>query len=193
MQVCLKCKEGKHGSDFALNQKWCKKCKASYYLKNKERVASKSKENYAKNKSLYIERAKRRYANKKDIILLALKVQYKNAPLENKTLKVLRAKIFDKNNPHKAAARCALRRARILQATPKWVDSTELKKIQSVYLEAKNLSVSTGEKYHVDHVIPLKGRKVCGLHVYANLKAIPAKINVRKVNTFNVEVETSVC
>lgn len=43
----------------------------------------------------------------------------------------------------------------------------------------------TGLDWHVDHIIPLKGRKVCGLHVWNNFAVIPATLNKRKSNSFH--------
>lgn len=57
---------------------------------------------------------------------------------------------------------------------------------QLVHLEAidlrKKREQSTGIKWHIDHVIPLNGRNVCGLHVWSNLAVIPAKVNLSKGN-----------
>lgn len=87
--------------------------------------------------------------------------------------------IWAKNNPAKAAASASKRRAKILCATPKWADS---KQIQVEYDLADWCSKVTGTKYHVDHIVPLQGKNVCGLHVHQNLRVIQAKDNREKSN-----------
>lgn len=64
----------------------------------------------------------------------------------------------------------ARRQRRLKQATPQWADMAA---IQAVYREAATISESTGIKHHVDHVIPIQGKTVCGLHVHYNLRVIP--------------------
>lgn len=47
----------------------------------------------------------------------------------------------------------------------------------------------TGIEWHVDHVVPLKGKDVCGLHLWTNLQVIPKLLNLRKGNKNSVHEE----
>ena len=76
-----------------------------------------------------------------------------------------------------------LRRARKLQATPRWANRKE---IENIYKKCKQISDATKIKHHVDHIVPLLGNSVCGLHVENNLQIISATINIRKSNKHNV-------
>lgn len=87
-----------------------------------------------------------------------------------------------KAHPERNAFDCAKRIAEKLKRTPAWAD---LKKIEQVYEEAKMMSVMMGEPWHVDHVIPLRGKRVSGLHVHNNLQLLPGVENVKKSNRFD--------
>jgi len=78
-------------------------------------------------------------------------------------------------------AREAARRAQKGKATPPWADIAAIK---AVYAQAKELEKLDGVKRHVDHIVPLKGRNVCGLHVLCNLRIITASDNLRKSARF---------
>ena len=70
-----------------------------------------------------------------------------------------------------------LRRRRIRQATPNWMDT---KLLISFYKEAMKLKSQTGIDYAVDHYYPLQGENVCGLNVPWNLQVITRKENSAK-------------
>ena len=86
-------------------------------------------------------------------------------------------------NPEKCAAHGAARRARRLKPTPAWADLSEIEKFYNL---ARRLMETTGEEHHVDHIIPLQGRRVCGLHVETNLQVLTAADNLAKGNRFEV-------
>jgi 5-methylcytosine-specific restriction endonuclease McrA len=76
------------------------------------------------------------------------------------------------------------RRAKRLNAMPKWVD---LESIKEIYKEADRISKETNIEHHVDHVIPLVHPLVCGLHVPWNLQILTAEENLKKSNKFEIE------
>lgn len=73
----------------------------------------------------------------------------------------------------------AKKRSAKLRAMPAWASDTA---IERFYIDAKRLSDATGIRHHVDHIVPLQGRTVCGLHVENNLRVIPSLENMRKGN-----------
>jgi uncharacterized protein YdaU (DUF1376 family) len=81
------------------------------------------------------------------------------------------------------AALQAIRHARRLHATPPWLTAAHKSQIVEIYERARRVSVETGVAQHVDHIVPLRGESVCGLHVPWNLQVIPAYQNIRKSNS----------
>ena len=84
-----------------------------------------------------------------------------------------------KEKPEMAARHAAKRRAVCSAATPAWGDNFFL---EEAYLLAKKREVVCGGKWHVDHIVPLISKQVCGLHVYTNIQVIRAEINRAKGN-----------
>jgi len=70
--------------------------------------------------------------------------------------------------------------------TPAWLIEIDYERIANVYKLATLQSKITGTIWHVDHIIPLRGKYVCGLHVPSNLQAIPGVDNVRKNNSYGL-------
>ena len=90
---------------------------------------------------------------------------------EQKAAAIARAAAWRKANPEKYAELSYLRKRRMLQAQPAWVDKEALR---DVYLEARYFQM------HVDHIIPLKGKNVSGLHVPTNLQLLYPEENRKK-------------
>jgi hypothetical protein len=84
-----------------------------------------------------------------------------------------------KRNPQKAQAIRANRRASKLNATPSWADKEAIRRF---YLEAWRLTQNTGVKHEVDHIVPLRSKRVCGFHTHTNLQVVPKSVNLQKGN-----------
>lgn len=69
-----------------------------------------------------------------------------------------------------------------INATPKWLTAEQIKQMQAVYIQSEVVTRETGVKHNVDHLYPIKGKTVCGLHVPWNLVVILATENNRKNN-----------
>lgn len=88
---------------------------------------------------------------------------------------------------HIKNAKNAEREALKIKATPPWLTIEQKAEILELYKLAKELQwLNNGEKLHVDHIVPLKSKKVCGLHVPWNLQIIPASWNIKKNNKFDL-------
>lgn len=74
------------------------------------------------------------------------------------------------------------RQAAKLQRTPKWFSDDDRKSIEAKYAMAKWLSEVVGVPYHVDHILPLRGKLVSGLHIADNTCVITANENLSKGN-----------
>lgn len=79
----------------------------------------------------------------------------------------------------------AKRRCSKLQRTPKWLTLFDKQYIKHIYIQARELEKLDGIKRHVDHIIPLKGKNVSGLHVPQNLQILTETENLTKSSTYN--------
>jgi hypothetical protein len=121
-------------------------------------------------------------ANHKATVNAAIKLwREKNKPLLREYVKKSKAK-----NPDVSRANVAKRRAARVNRTPAWLTEDDHWMMKQAYELAELRTKMFGFAWHVDHIIPLQGENVSGLHTPFNLQVIPWSDNVRKSNTFEV-------
>jgi len=185
---------------YLANKERIKEKVKQYSLDNKDKISKSRKEKYQSNREEILENRKIKYSLRKDEINAKRRESRKmnessrlKDNLRSKEWRELNLskyqesqKSWKTNNLHKINFYSAKRRAAKLQATPKSWGDDELNSfiIEEAYALAKLRSGITNIKWHVDHIIPLKNNKVCGLHVYNNLRVIPEKQNLSKNNKF---------
>lgn len=89
---------------------------------------------------------------------------------------------YRSENLGKKRNRDAKRNANKLNATPSWLSTEQKLEILKIYEKASIQTATTGIKYEVDHIIPLQGVEVCGLHVPWNLQILTKSENCSKSN-----------
>lgn len=148
----------------------CKKCES----KSSQRY-------YGRNRDSRIE-ANKRWASKNRDLVNEIQAKWKQKNI-GKARECARKAThrWRKKNPHQVIYQVAQRRSAKIQATVKWADK---EKIKQIYADAARISIETGIKHHVDHIIPLRNKLVCGLHVPENLRVITATENLSKRNSF---------
>lgn len=91
---------------------------------------------------------------------------------------------WQKKNKGKVNANTALRHTAKMKRKPTWLSKEDKLKIRCLYQVASMYSKHSDKKWHVDHIIPLQGETVSGLHVPWNLRVIPAVDNMKKNNNY---------
>lgn len=181
MKICSKCDTEYELSMFGKVGAVCKYCRRAkdreHYLKNKEKIAAKNLKWYSNNREKMLEYKKSFYQENKDSHNLKARAWTKANPEKVKEYK----RAWDKRNPHKVVAKVVRRKATKLKATPRWSVSFF---IEEAYHLASLRSKLTGFKWHVDHIVPLNSKIVCGLHCEDNLAVIPFAENIRKSNKY---------
>ncbi len=121
------------------------------------------------------ESKRRYYEANKDVVIARAQAR----PDEQKRQYKKKHKI---TNPDLYKELVSLRRRRFRDATPQWLTPDQKMEIRLKYRLAIELSRKTGVRHAVDHVIPIMGSSVCGLHVPWNLDVITQGENLKKYN-----------
>lgn len=161
------------------------------------------KKRYWENHEASLERAKSKASKNRAKLALKAKSRRESETKEQRAVRLEKAKIkaalWREQNPEhsgtkeakkkyaqsvhgrtKKNAHTAKRRAALIQRTPKWLTEDDLWIIEQAYELAVLRTEIFGFGWHVDHIIPLQGKVVSGLHVPENLRVIPSKENLKK-------------
>jgi hypothetical protein len=189
MKICNCCGVGKQLSDFYKRKDSpdgyrndCKLCRKEavlvrYYADHEKgkqmlRVAHSNK--IAKNPKWHVEQ----YAKNREVNLAASKAYYVSNAEERRA----KQRLWSKTNRGTANALSKRYKLKKRNATPAWLSESDLLAMKCKYQVAAMLNKHGVEPWHVDHIVPIRGKDVCGLHVPWNLQVIPAKQNLSKGN-----------
>jgi hypothetical protein len=138
--------------------------RAEYFREYNRKTEIKDRKNewYLANREQVIDRAKTRPAEKLR--------EYRNT--------------WKENNKTQVRADTKARRRKHRQATPPWLTRKQKTEIRQIYQIAITMTKTTGERYVVDHIVPLRGQDVCGLHVPWNMRVITQDENLKKSNKY---------
>jgi hypothetical protein len=152
----------------------------AYREKNKEKAYQRVKEWRAANPEKWKEQRKR-YVKKHSDVVTAKSIRWKKANPERaaevsrKTRLKNKARILATKAKHRASKR---------NRTPIWVDKDHLSLIKEAYELAILRTKMFNFSWHVDHIIPLNGKIVSGLHVIENIQVISGSENLLKNNKY---------
>jgi hypothetical protein len=161
--------------------------KARYY-NDPEKTQARTKKKYQANAEAI--RAKRRvtYAENRETEKAVAKIrsaEWRARNPKHEGVKAAKAR-YKAANPGKVNAGTVKRRTAKMHRTPAWLTDDDHWMIEQAYELAATRTKLFGFSWHVDHVIPLQGKNVSGLHVPTNLQVIPWVDNARKANAFEV-------
>ncbi len=179
--LCKSCTKLKAQMWYAANREKVRKQHTRYYNENKEQILEHKKVYNTENQEA-IRTQKKQYREKNKEVL---KEYYRKYATNNREKINTNSANWRKRNLFKDSFLRAEKRALKLNATPKWLSADQKQQVEYFYWLARDLKVTTGQEYHVDHIIPLKGKVVCGLHVPWNLQILPFDLNIKKGNKLN--------
>lgn len=181
-KVCTKCQRMLPASMFAAYKRSssglsprCKDCQRDWRVANRDYLIAEKRKYWEANRDRLIKKASERQKQNKELS----NARSKKWREENKERRREVANSWVRRNKDYAAFQATNRRSMKLSATPEWANMFFIKE---AYLLARKRTEMTGVKWCVDHVVPLRGKTVCGLHVEHNLAVITQLENFSKNN-----------
>lgn len=177
------CKYG-HFSDRYVKSGKCIECanvqSNEWKLANPDKYALSMRKWLENNREVHSVRVKRWQKANPDKVKIAATAWAKANPEKIKE----KAKRYIKNHPAEYTARAVASVARRAKRTPLWLTSADKWMMREAYKLAKLRTDMFGFIWEVDHIIPLRGKYVSGLHVPTNLQVIPKALNREKRNEY---------
>lgn len=185
---CIKCKKELEISNFYRCGKYyqssCKLC----FNENKKNYISLNKELNKKHQKTYREKNKEKIKKYRNEYVLKnyekVKEAKKNYILNNKEKYKEIVRKYKCLNKEKVAYHSIYGKAQRLKRIPKWLNKDDKWIIKEIYDLSRLRTKMLSFKWNVDHIVPLRGKNVSGLHVPENLRVIPELENLRKNNKF---------
>jgi len=192
MPICSVCSIDKEQSLFSRDKKSktgysyrCRECRSSYGKQYQKQYSSKLKEiahqYYLENRERIIEKTVTWRTENPEKAKKHLVTYYEN----NKEECYIRNSTWKKANSHKVCAQTQKRNSSKMNRTPSWTTDVDLFILEEAYHLAKLRTSSTGIEWQVDHIFPLQGKLVSGLHISNNVQVVPAVWNQKKNNSFD--------
>lgn len=194
MKRCCTCKQEKPEAEFGSCrsnrdglQKYCKPCGKDRYAKWRSANLESARAAGAARQSKYTrahparqrESVRAYQANNQEAVKSSRKKWRETHPDKARESQNRRSATYRANNQSKISARAAKRRADLLNRCSLLKPGDE-DKIKALYGFAQWMTERFGTPYHVDHIVPLRGKTCSGLHVPDNLRVVPAQLNLSK-------------
>ena len=157
-----------------------------YYLKNKEHLLEQNKAWIEANIESVRAARKLWFSKLSDEAKEAYNAKARIRYHQKKQWNTDRKKAYKSQHKHLTNANASKRRAALLQRIPIWQTEFDELKIKCIYSVAAMLTKVNNEPWTVDHIIPLQGKIVSGLHVPSNLQLMRARENEAKRNKYEI-------
>jgi len=195
MKACTKCGQTKQLTEFFRDSTnpsgycaHCKVCKRASETAHRKTVKGKASKASADKRYLQSDKGKAKHAVARRKLESSPKGKLAKSARQRKRLNTLEYKASQakyRQSPKGKASRnfhSTQYRAAKLQRMPSWLTNAQLTEIGAFYALAQELQILNNAPFEVDHIIPLQGENVSGLHVPWNLQILPQDLNRSKGN-----------